>query len=258
MSPMNRSSALGLAGFALTGCPYIFGPPDLSNVDRGQDTASAGFVVEAQLELDAVVLRFELDDVAGDPADATVQWAAGADGGGPVPLLDQWDEGSGRGTWRVPGLTLDCALGPQSVDYTLSVEDASGTRVAVAPLVLGVPRFNDQGPGNNVRGIGEVAAPALLCQDMRNNDTRDRYTFDHEPGGAWAITVRQVGTTEAGDALSFLIEQEGTVVLSETEAGEPVTVSPVVLTAGARYDLEISRPEQNATQPAWQIIVHAP
>lgn len=215
---------LPLSFLVLTGCPYIWGPPDLSNVglppgtgddpplDKTTDpggsteppTADTGPIVDpvapevtmsAHYLGDDIELRIVIDDPDGDLEGGSVTWWEGTDAPGePIELsagTPGWNDSEQTFTLRPSEPPQDCEE-DRSFMFGVLVTDNGGRISAPAFASLEIqtvelPWSWFSSPTN----IGDVRAPAILCGVFESGDERDQYRATVLTGGTWSFTLNQ-------------------------------------------------------------------
>ncbi|MFT4622479.1 MAG: hypothetical protein ACI8PZ_001135 [Myxococcota bacterium] len=256
----------------LTGCPFIFGPPDLSNVssDSAVDTATSVTTptgtpvttptgtadpdapmlsdVTAAPRFDSVDLSFRVDDPNGDLIGATVavdqgstvlQYIVPAD-------LDLWSQ------FDVSHLTVPrttpCEGYAEAWEVILT--DAGGHVSPTVPVAATVRSAGIVPAGDT--DIGPLLPPLTACGEIVQVDPKqeDRLFFTLAEDARLTFELRWPDPTADLDLYVF----DGAVELGTSRGANPSPETVVVdLFAGVTYRLEIRYWEGAAT--TWQLFV---
>ncbi|MEQ1503525.1 MAG: hypothetical protein ABMB14_14910 [Myxococcota bacterium] len=237
----------------LAGCPFVFGPPDLSHVDlpTSATTGGTGSITstpsetgvpqtEAPLILSAslspAISAFTIDLVAIDP-DGPL------DGGqvvvtdplGPVFTFDYpADVQVAADQFRVviPG---DPCVG-WDLSYDVVVIDPSGTPSAVTTVAssgVGPGRVPEQ---TGKFDLGNLATPVAVCSGIEVPFEVDGFRFTAPASIALTMSLSWEGSGNL-DLQLKLANDAGVLVTTGYSGGEPEVTSPFQLTAGQTYDL---------------------
>lgn len=272
----------------LTGCPYIFGPPDLSNVDRSlvgtdqtddtvtpvptgdsrvdtkhSDTGTEKpdptpvITVEAVATATNIELRFAITDADGDLEKAILAWSDGTVAKTELPLKGgkgiSWNELTYEGSLELDPVPADCSAASIDRTFAVQITDTAGNVSEAAEARLELLVLDTGSPTNpGQRQLGTITAPALLCGHLEEGDARDRWGTTHEPGGDWNIRFTHQGTPGVDLAVRSIA---GTRTLSSGES--PQLATGFDLSSGEAVAFEIDRRSSDyAPTAAYQVLIH--
>ena len=265
-----RPSILALG---LTGCPYIFGPPDLSNIDADSGgTTRPGVATDmteptvpstppetnpdapllssvvAAPQFDAVEISFMVDDPNGDLIGSTVtvdqgdilsQYVVPAD-------LELWSQ-FGVSTLRVPK-TVSCDGYTEAWELTFT--DAAGNASTTVPVAAAVRTTGILAAGES--DIGRLNAPVTACGAIETLEPKqeDHLFFSMAASGQLTIELHWADPTSDLDLYVF----DGAVELAQSLGASPAPETVVVdLAEGGPYRLEVRYWDGPVT--SWQLFI---
>ena len=267
-------SALPLLALGLAGCPYIFGPPDLSNVIRDSGappttspsgTTPAGTTptgtttgtnpdapvlseVTATPGFDTVAVQFRVEDRNGDLTGATVSVDTGAAVlQYTVPAdLESWSQ------FDVSELAVPKATPCEGYTeaWEVTITDAAGNPSAPVPVAVAVRGSATVPVGGT--DLGALAPPSTVCGQIEQVDPRQEDHLFVQPAAAGRYTFDLYWSDPSADLDLYVFDGPTELGLSRGANPAPETVV-VDVSADTTYRVEVRYWEGPGT--TWQLFV---
>jgi hypothetical protein len=265
-----RSSILFLG---LAGCPYIFGPPDLSNTDADSGGTTTPGTVTGNIEptepstttgtnpnapllssvvaaprFDAVEISFRVDDPNGDLIGSTVMVDQG-------DVLTQYVVPADLEVWSQFGVSSLIVPKALSCDgyaeaWELTLTDAAGNASATVPVAATVRTTGILAAGDS--DLGRLNAPATACGAIETLKPKQEDHLFFTMAASGQLTIELYWTDSSSDLDLYIFD--GAVELAQSIGSSPAPEAVVVdLDAGGPYRLEVRYWDGPVT--SWQLFI---